>query len=181
MKYLLEGQCSKRLDFRLLCEDDFEWWKALFERKEVARFLGLDPNNSAQELCEKWFAKAFDRYANDTGGMNVLVDRELGLPVGQCGLLLQEVEGEERMEVGYSLHPDHWGQGYATEAAMKCRDFAFENNFRENLISQVHIENTPSAHVARRNGMTWEKRVKLDGGLTLNIFSIYRSQWLEMS
>ena len=109
--------------------------------------------------------------------MNVLVDKKTGKMVGQCGLLIQKIEGETRLEIGYSILPQYWGKGYATEAAKKHRDFAFENNYWPNLISAVHVDNIASEKVALKNGMILEKTVKLEDGEWYNIFVITRSQW----
>jgi RimJ/RimL family protein N-acetyltransferase len=89
-----------------------------------------------------------------------------------CGLLVQEVDGINELEIGYSLHPAFWRKGYATEAAQKCRDFAFENNFAESLISIVHVENQQSAKVALRNGMKPEKTT-IYKEIPVNIFRIH--------
>lgn len=174
MKYLLTNQETERLNFRLLNEDDFDEWVHLFKADNLAKFLKLDAQLSDVELCKLWFEKAFHRYDNDLGGMNVLVDKKSNRMVGQCGLLIQTIEDIERMEVGYSILPEFWGKGYASEAAIKCKNFAFENNFSESLISMVHIENIGSEKVALRNGMQLEK--ELD---SFNIFRIDKSIWLK--
>lgn len=85
--------------------------------------------------------------------------------------MVQEVDGINELEIGYSHHPAFWGKGYATEAAQKCRDFAFENNFAETLISIVHVDNTASAKVATRNGMKLEKTTVYKE-IPVNIFRI---------
>jgi len=48
-------------------------------------------------------------------------------------------------------------KGYATEAAKKCKEFAFENNLAESLISIIHVDNIPSQKVALNNGMFLDK------------------------
>ena len=126
-----------------------------------------------------WFNKVFDRYKNDTGGHNVLIERQTGKPVGMCGLLVQEVDGVSELEIGYSLHPDFWGKGYATEAAQKCRDFAFENNYADSLISIVHVDNNSSAKVAQRNGMKLDKTTVYKG-IPVNIFRIRKPESLKL-
>lgn len=171
MSLLLHSQETTRLKFRALSLDDFDAWLPLFESDEVAIFLEMDTKLTQRERCQKWFDKSFYREKNNLGGMNVLIDKETGRLVGQCGLLVQTVEDEERLEIGYSILPEFWGMGYATEAATKCKEFAFENNLAKSLISQVHIDNKGSEKVARKNGMTAEKRV---GDYT--IFSIGRTE-----
>jgi RimJ/RimL family protein N-acetyltransferase len=125
-------------------------------------------------FCKAWFEKVFDRYKNDTGGLNVLIEKSTGLRVGMCGLLVQEVDGKEELEIGYSLHPAFTRKGFATEAARKCRDFAFENNFAERLISIIHVDNKASEAVAIRNGMTKEKTTVFKD-IPVNIFSIRKN------
>nr|WP_321235468.1 GNAT family N-acetyltransferase [uncultured Psychroserpens sp.] len=174
MKYLLTGEDTKRLDFRLVTKEDFDSWLPLFKEENVAKFLGIDQNLSQFEQCEFWFKKVFHRYQNGLGGMNALIDKETGAFVGQCGLLVQTIENEERLEVGYSILPKYWKKGYAQEAAIKCRDFCFEHEFTDNLISTMHVDNIGSEIVAKKNGMIFEKQVK-----DYNVFSITRAQWLN--
>ncbi len=179
MKYILTGEETARLTFRVLKKEDFETWQHLFEKENVAVFLGLDPNKSARELCQLWFNKVFHRYENDLGGMNVLIDKETNAFVGQCGLLVQTVEGEERLEIGYSILPQFWGKGYASEAAKKCKEYAFEHNFSESLISVIHIDNIGSERVAIKNGMSLEKHLASYDGIPVNVFSISKTQYLN--
>lgn len=174
MRYLLTGEETERLKFRLLKESDFEAWLPLFENKDVARFLALDPEKSSKELCEFWFEKVFNRYSNDLGGMNVLIEKSTGNFIGQCGLLVQEVDGETRLEVGYSILPKYWGKGFASEAAIKCKDFAFVNNFSDTIISVIHPENVGSEKVAIRNGMSLLKRTEFHG-MPANIFEVKKT------
>jgi len=49
-----------------------------------------------------------------------------------------------------------WGKGYATEAAKRCLDFAFEDMHRDRVISLIDPENTSSIRVAERIGETLE-------------------------
>ena len=175
MKYLLEGEKSKRLSYRKLEENDFDWWMEFSSNPEATRYFNFSVKLNPEDFCRLWFNKVFDRYKNDTGGHNVLIDLETGKPVGMCGLLVQEVDGIKELEIGYSLHPAFFGKGYATEAAMKMRDFAFENNFASSLISIVHVDNLKSAKVALRNGMTLEKSTNYMG-IPVNVFRIFQGR-----
>ena len=157
MNYLLTGQETERLNFRLLTSEDFDSWVNLFKANNVAKYLDLDPKLSESELCKLWFDKAFHRYENDLGGMNVLIDKKSNRLVGQCGLLVQTIENVKRLEVGYAILPEFWNKGFASESAVKCKNYAFENNFADSLISMIHIDNLGSEKVALKNGMTFEK------------------------
>ena len=129
-----------------------------------------------QEQCEKWFEITENRYKNNLGGMNVLIDKASDEFIGQCGLLIQEVDGIQELEIGYSILPDHRNKGYATEAAQKCRDYAFENNFTDSLISIIHAENLRSEKVAKKNGMTFNKKT-IFKEMPVNIFRITKTDW----
>jgi RimJ/RimL family protein N-acetyltransferase len=176
MKYLLKGQETARLKFRLLEREDFTTWLQLFEDRTATGFLGLADIGTPEAQCEKWFEITENRYKNDTGGLNVLIDKETNEFIGQCGLLIQEVDGVREMEIGYSILPKHWNKGYATEAAQKCRDYAFEHNFTDSLISIVHIDNIRSEKVARKNGMTLNKKT-LFKEMPVTIFRITKTEW----
>jgi [ribosomal protein S5]-alanine N-acetyltransferase len=176
MKYLLEGEETTRLTFRLLVRDDFETWLDLFKEQEVAGFLGLGKIKDPREQCEFWFKRIQFRYDNDLGGMNVLIDKFSNEFIGQCGLLIQEVDGLTELEIGYSILPKHWNKGYATEAAKKCRDFAFENDFTDSLISITHVDNVKSQMVAMKNGMKVSKTTTyLD--MPVKIYRIDKADW----
>jgi len=173
MKYLLAGQETERLKFRLLKLEDFDSWVDLFKENNVAKYLHLDPKLSEPELCKVWFDKALHRYEHDLGGMNVLIDKKTNRLIGQCGLLIQTIENIERLEIGYSILPEFWNQGFASESAIKCKNYAFENNFANSLISMIHIDNISSEKVALKNGMAFEK--KLDA---FNIFRVDKKDWV---
>jgi [ribosomal protein S5]-alanine N-acetyltransferase len=181
-KYLLEGEESKRLYFRKLQEQDFENWVSFCSDPaslEYIFFAQGTPDDPAVK-SRIWFDRIFQRYENNLGGLNVLIDKNTNEFIGQCGLLIQTVDGKEEMEIGYSIMPHHRKKGYALEAAKKCRDFAFENNFRDSLISIIHIDNVNSANVAIGNGMKNEKQTVYSGN-PVNIFRISKDEWMKNS
>ena len=171
MKYLLVGEETERLRFRMLLPNDFDTWIELFKKDGVGNFLGMVNIPTPEEQCEKWFEIIMYRYQNDLGGMNVLMDKNTGEFIGQCGLLVQEVDGIKELEIGYSILPKFWNQGYATEAAIKCKEYAFEHNFADSIISIIHIDNIQSEKVARKNGMFLEKQTTFKE-MPVNIFRV---------
>lgn len=154
--YLLTGQETERLLFRKLELTDFDTWLPFHQNPLSTEFWEGLPEDPI-EACQHWFDKAFQRYENELGGMNVLVNKKTKEFIGQCGLLVQTVDGIKELEIGYSVLPKYWKQGYATEAAKKCKAFAIENNFAESLISIINVDNIPSQKVAINNGMHLDK------------------------
>jgi len=156
MKYLLEGQETDRLLFRKIDLTDFGDWLKFFEDPNTSLHW-VEEKESSLIACKKWYQKQQDRYERDKGGMNALIEKSTGRLVGHCGLLVQSVEGVTELEIAYSLLPEFWKKGYACEAAVHCKEYAFHHNFSDSLISIISLTNIPSQKVALKNGMTLEK------------------------
>ena len=152
MKYLLDGEETERLLFRKIKETDFTDWLA-FHADPSTSLYWIEEKGTPEEECTKWYAKQLYRYKNDLGGMNALIEKVTGKLIGHCGLLVQTVDDKKELEIAYSLLPTFWNKGYASEAAAKCRDAAFENKFSESLISIISMTNIPSEKVAIKIGM----------------------------
>lgn len=170
-KLLLTGQESERLLFRKLELSDFDTWLPFHENPKSSSFWEGLPKDPI-EACQHWFDKAFHRYENNLGGMNVLLDKKTKKFIGQCGLLVQTIDGVKELEIGYSILPEYWLRGYATEAAQKCKRFAQKQKFSESLISIIHIDNLASQKVAIKNGMFLDKTTSYDS----NPVHVYRIQ-----
>ena len=124
---------------------------------------------------EQWIERNRQRYQNDGVGLWAMELKQTEEVIGDCGILLQQVEGERFYEIGYHLRRDQWHQGLATEAAIACRDWAFAHLKTNRLISLIRPENLPSRRVAERNGMTVWKEVNWRG-LPHCVYSIERGQ-----
>ncbi|MFY7734387.1 MAG: GNAT family N-acetyltransferase [Bacteroidia bacterium] len=172
-KYSLEGQETDRLLFRRITEQDFDTWLAFCKYPDSLKYIFSQEQLKVEdpiERCNIWFKRVFNRYENELGGMNALIDKQTGELVGQCGLLIQTIDDIEELEIGYSLMPAHRGKGYASEAAIKCKEFAFENEYATSLISVIVPENSASIKVAMNNGMKLDKTTTSNG----DIVNIYR-------
>ena len=96
--------------------------------------------------------------------------------IGDCGLTIQKVDGEDLLEIGYHLRRDQWGRGLATEAARACRNYAFARGDASFVISLIRPENIPSCRVAERNGMTiWKQTIHAH--MTHLVYRISRMEW----
>ena len=103
--------------------------------------------------------------------MNILIHKHTGAIIGQCGLLIQRVDDQEELEVGYAIIPTYWNQGYATEAARKCIEYGLQNRLSNSIISIIHDRNIESQKVAIKNRMAFEKQTTYKGN-PVKIFRI---------
>jgi RimJ/RimL family protein N-acetyltransferase len=137
--------------------DDFDTWLTFYHDPQSTRYWEGEPVDPVVNY-QQWFDKTFYRYQQNKGGMNVLIDKQTGAFIGQCGLLVQVVDGIEELEIGYSILPPFRNQGYAAEAASACRQYAFANRLADSLISIIHEQNIPSQTVALKTGLIADKR-----------------------
>lgn len=87
---------------------------------EVMRFY---PSAKTREQAARWITWNEENYAEHGYGLWI-VETIHGEFVGDCGLTWQEVNGAPKLEVGYHVVTARQGLGYATEAAIACRDYA---------------------------------------------------------
>jgi ribosomal-protein-alanine N-acetyltransferase len=84
--------------------------------------------------------------------------------IGYCGLFFfPDVGGQPEIEIGYRFARSAWGQGYATEAALAVRDYAFTTLGIKRLIAMVDPSNVASIRVVEKTGMHYEKDVMFEG------------------
>src|SRR5450755_2185775 len=81
--------------------------------------------------------------ASDSRGTVFLIENNF-VPVGMVGVDWREAEAPE---LGYWLGVDHWGQGFATEAARAVIDFTFEEFDVEHLISGARVADPASRNI----------------------------------
>jgi ribosomal-protein-alanine N-acetyltransferase len=152
-EFILETQ---RLRLREFVPEDADALALVISDAETMRYY---PTLFDRPGVEEWIARNRRRYAENGHGLWAMILKSTGDMIGDCGVTVQQVDGADELEVGYHLHRDHWRQGYATEAAQACRDWAFSNRNVDHVISLIRPKNMPSRHVAERNGMTIWKEI----------------------
>jgi len=110
-----------------------------------------------RSTVEGWIARNINRYQRDGHSFWAMLLKSSGELIGDCGCALQEVEGRNEIEVGYHVRRELWNNGYATEAARACMEYAFNRLEAERVISMIRPENLQSRRVAEKNEMSCEK------------------------
>ncbi|MGM0866727.1 MAG: GNAT family N-acetyltransferase [Bacillota bacterium] len=101
----------------------------------------------------------------------VLEDKENNQTIGHAGLVPQTINGVDELEIGYWISREHWGKGYATEAAKALREYGRKNLGKRRFISLIQPENMATRKVAVKLGMSLEKKIELRGQ-NVHIYSI---------
>jgi RimJ/RimL family protein N-acetyltransferase len=149
---------TPRLALREMSLDDLDFVAAMLGDPEVMRFY---PKVYSRDEARGWLVRQRERYARDGHGLWLVADRATGEPVGQVGLLTQLVDGVREPEIGYLIHRPFWRRGLASEAALGVRSWAFDVLGHPRVVSLIRPENLPSQGVARKLGMTAEKRTQV--------------------
>lgn len=153
--------------------DDLDFIALQLADPEVMRYY---PKCYSREESAQWIDRILKRYERDGHGMWLVENRETSDPVGQVGLLTQQIDGESLLEIGYLIHRPYWRQGLAFEAASGVRDHAFNSLNATHLVSLIRPENIPSQGVATKVGMHRENRVVQHGSFDHWVFSLDRSE-----
>ena len=85
--------------------------------------------------------------------------------------LLPLPPGRDDLEIGWQLHPEVWGHGYATETTHAVARWAFTREVNE-VFAVVRPGNVRAAATARRNGMEWVGETDKYFGLTLQVYRL---------
>ncbi|MGB0102168.1 MAG: GNAT family N-acetyltransferase [Nocardioides sp.] len=145
---------TERLQIRLWRHEDAERLLDIQSRVEVMRWLGDGEPVLMKDLAEA-HAKV-DRYAELCAsaplGIWAVERRSDGVVVGTVLLVTLPNDEHGEVEIGWHLHPDSWGHGYASEAARALLRHGFEGGLPE-ILAVTHLDNHPSQAVMGRIGL----------------------------
>lgn len=141
---------TKRLILRPFIPDDAAALHAIFSDPETMRYY---PAPFSEEKTRQWIQRNIRRYQEDGFGLWAVVLKATGQVIGDCGITLQPIHGQMLPEIGYHLHPDFQGKGYATEAARFCVQLSFDHFHFPAVYCYMKHDNWPSMGVAGRLGM----------------------------
>lgn len=149
---------TDRLLLRQFTLDDLDALAQLFADPEVVRHLGsgqpvsrAETETALRSIIAHWERHGFGRWA--------AVDKEAGGLAGYGGL--RSFQGEP--ELVYLLDRPYWGRGLATEMALACLKFGFEELKFERVIAMAKTQNVRSQRVLEKSGMRFERTANIYG------------------
>ena len=168
MKMILE---TERLFLREMTMDDFDSMYAVLADPEIMQHY---PYSFDEERVRSWIERNMKRYTDDGFGLWAVCLKDTGEMIGDCGLTLQNIEGQMLPEIGYHIRKDQQRKGYAKEAAMAVRDWAFGNTEYPALYSYCKYTNVGSFKTAESIGMNFEKEYEDEANKITHVSVIRR-------
>lgn len=150
-QFILE---TKRLYLRELNADDLDDLCIYMSDPETMSFY---PEPYSREMVEKLISKNIERYVEIGCGLWAIILKSEDKLIGDCGITIQDIDGQKEYEIGYHLNKNYLGNGYAAEAAAAVKEYGFDTLNLEKLCSYMAEDHTTSRAVAERNGMIKEK------------------------
>ncbi len=147
-----------RLTLREYTEDDTA---AVLAYQSDPRYLRYYPWEERTLEDVRRFVGAFVEWQSESPRRRfqlAVLLRESGMLIGSCGVR-RKPDDDTEADIGFELSPEHWGRGYATEAATAMAGFAFRELGVMRLSSWCVAENAASARVLEKLGMSLEGRL----------------------
>ncbi|WP_054708283.1 GNAT family N-acetyltransferase [Bacillus sp. JCM 19041] len=148
---------TERLTLREMNKSDVGHLLNIFSDPEAMKYY---PSTKDEKQTMDWIDWTLANYNQYGVGLWIVEDKMTGAFLGQCGIVPQEIDGKIEMEIGYLFVRSVWGNGYATEAALACKNYGFEQMKLNKIISLPDVNNLPSIKVAERIGMSIEKTIE---------------------
>lgn len=161
---------TDRLVLREFAADD---WADVLAYQRDPRYLRFYPWSERTEGDVRDFVRMFVEQQREEPRRRFQLAITLpdsGLLVGTCGIR-RKPESDWEADIGFELAPEHWGRGYATEAARAMVDFGFRELGLHRVSSWCIAENAASARVLERVGL------RLEGRLRENVF--FKGRWWD--
>ena len=162
-----------RLVLREMNEADFDAYFAVLGDRENMKHY---PYTFDEARVRDWIRRNRERYQQYGFGLWAVCLKETGEMIGDCGLTLQNIDGEWLPEIGYHIRSDMQRNGYAKEAAAAVRDWALRHTSYPALYSYCKYTNTPSFKTAEAVGMTFLREYPDEANGTTHVSILRREE-----
>ena len=145
-----DGLSSERLVLRRFTQADLPLLIELNADPEVMRYVGgVQTPQQTRAMLE---SRILDYYQANPGlGVWATQLRDSGECIGFH--LLNHIQGEEFIQVGYRLFPRHWGRGYATEMGVALLHYGYTRLQLPSIVAITHLHNRVSQQVLLKAGL----------------------------
>ena len=165
---------TNRLILREYTLDDFDNLYEIVSDPETMRHY---PKPFDEERTRGWIEWNLENYKNYGFGLWAVTLKKTGEFIGDCGISIQNIDGELLPEIGYHIHKKYWRRGFGSEAARAVRDWAFENTDYNCIYSYMKYTNVGSYSTAIANGMGKVKEYQDEKNKISYAYAITRDEW----
>lgn len=147
---------TERLSLRPFRDDDLDAFHDIQRRPEVVRYLYWEPRSRAE--AREMLGRRLQQVAieREGDGLHLAADLRTGATmIGHFNLFFSSLEHRQG-EIGFVVHPDHHGHGYAAEGAREMLRLGFEELGLHRIIGRCDARNAASAALMERLGMRRE-------------------------
>lgn len=164
---------TDRLFLRQMNEDDYDAVYQVLADTEIMQYY---PYTFDEKKVGEWIERNMKRYKVDGFGLWAVCLKGTGEVIGDCGLTLQNIDGEMLPEIGYHIRRDCQHNGYAKEAAKAVMDWAFTNTDYPALYSYCKYTNEASIRTAEAIGMKFLCEYPDEVNGTTHVSVVYREE-----
>jgi RimJ/RimL family protein N-acetyltransferase len=141
---------TERLALRRITAGDLDWLADLYTDADVARYVG--GTKTRAEVADMLDVRILQYYDAHPGlGIWMTSDRATGAPLGLH--LLNHIQGESLIQVGYVLAKPAWNRGIATEMARALLRYGFVDLALPRIVAITALENRASQRVLLKIGL----------------------------
>lgn len=115
------------------------------------------PSPFTLQQTENWVHDNIERYNKLGFGRWAVILKDNDMLIGDCGIMIREIDGKEENDLGYIIHYPYWQRGFAVEAANACKEYAFASLGIKRLCANMPYNHEASRRVAEKVGMKKEK------------------------
>ena len=151
-------------------ESDYADLSAIYQDAENMKYFGAPYDDKMMRRLIDWTMTNYKKYGF---GFWAIIDKKSGDFVGDCGLSLQNIDGEWLPEIGYHIKLKYHNMGYASEAAQLVKAYIFKNYTYNALYGYTTKDNIPSIKVMMKNGMSFVKEFSKDDDIYV-VYSVKR-------
>lgn len=167
---------TERLYLREMNPDDYEALYAVLADSDIMQHY---PYTFDEKRVRNWITKSIERYEIFGFGLWAVCLKETGEMIGDCGLSMQNINGEIKPEIGYHFRKDVQRKGFAKEAASAVRDWTFENTPFCMIYSYMKDTNEPSVRTAMSWGCHQVDEYEDEVNERTKVFAISRKEWMQ--
>lgn len=147
---------TERLLLRFFTDDDLAAFHDMQSREEVVRYLDWGPQSREQASERLERMKHLTSFDGERAAIRLaVVLPESGVVVGDVSVWRMS-DGHAQGEIGFVIHPDHQGHGYAAEACAALLEMGFAQLGLHRVIGRADARNVASKRLMERLGMRHE-------------------------